>query len=190
MESTSSCESEKHNDYKNSCQSRLAIAHCRLNMFTVWARVTLCGGLGQSQSTTGNWQLAISRDAKLISLKKGHRGLRSSMGNHFRRVTEVKEFTELLSHSQRRPIVIFKHSTTCPISAAAYFEMEQFEGDVALVEVQNSRELSREIERLSGIRHESPQVLIFKKGQVVWNASHRQVKAQAVAEAISSIGRQ
>ena len=112
------------------------------------------------------------------------------MDNHFIRVTRAQEFTQLLERSLERPVVIFKHSTTCPISAAAYYEMEEFEGEVVLIEVQSARELSREIEKLTGIRHESPQVLVLEKGQVVWNASHRRVKALAVAEAISGIGKQ
>lgn len=111
------------------------------------------------------------------------------MDNHFKRLTRAHEFTTLLERSREQPVVIFKHSTTCPISAAAYYEMEGFEGEVVLVEVQRAPELSREIEKLTGIRHESPQVLILEKGQVVWNASHRRVKALAVVEAISSIGK-
>jgi len=99
----------------------------------------------------------------------------------------VHELTELLQRSQERPVVIFKHSTSCFISASAYDEMKEFEGEVMLVEVQRARELSREIEKQTGVRHESPQVLILEKGTVVWNASHRKVKALAVAEAINSI---
>ena len=66
------------------------------------------------------------------------------MENHFIKVTGAEQFTDLLSRSQKQPIVIFKHSTTCPISAAAYNEMEQLAGEVVLVEVQRARELSRE----------------------------------------------
>ena len=87
-------------------------------------------------------------------------------------------------------MVIFKHSTTCPISTAAYNEMEQFAGEVVLVEVQRARELSREIEKQTGIRHESPQVLVLENGKVVWNASHFKVKAQAVEEAVNRAGDQ
>ena len=87
-----------------------------------------------------------------------------NMDNHFIRVTRAQEFTQLLERSLERPVVIFKHSTTCPISAAAYYEMEEFEGEVVLVEVQRARELSREIEKQTGVRHESPQVLILEKG--------------------------
>jgi bacillithiol system protein YtxJ len=106
------------------------------------------------------------------------------MDNHFVRITDTKAFEELLSRSKERPVVIFKHSTTCPISASAYQQMARFEGEVALVEIQRARELSREIEDRTGVAHESPQVIVLRNGQVVWNASHWKLKAEAVAEAV------
>lgn len=112
------------------------------------------------------------------------------MDNHFVKVSGTEAFEELLNRSQEQPVVIFKHSTTCPISAAAYDEMEQFKGEVALVEVQRARELSKEIEKKTGIRHESPQVIVLEKGKVAWTASHWKVTAQAVAEAVKGAGKQ
>lgn len=105
---------------------------------------------------------------------------------NFVRITEPNVFGQLVERSHRQPIVIFKHSTTCPISAGAYREMEQFPGEVALIEVQNARELSREVEVKTGITHESPQVIVLRKGQVVFDASHWDVKAKAVADAVGA----
>ena len=110
------------------------------------------------------------------------------MENNFIRVTAADAFSLLLSRSHEQPIVIFKHSLACHISAAVYDEMEQYPGEVVLIEVQRARELSREIEKQTGIRHESPQVLVLGNGKVLWNASHYQVKAKAVAEAVASAG--
>jgi bacillithiol system protein YtxJ len=107
------------------------------------------------------------------------------MRNHFARIVDIKEFEELTERSQTRPVVIFKHSLTCPISSAAYDQMTKFEGDVALVEVQRARELSNEIENRLGVAHESPQVIVLRKGQVVWNASHFSITTAAVADAVS-----
>ena len=106
------------------------------------------------------------------------------MDNHFARITDKNSFEELVNQSKERAVVIFKHSTTCPISAAAYREMARFEGQVALVEVQRAPELSREVEKRTGISHESPQVIVLRNGKVVWNASHEKVKADAVIEAV------
>jgi bacillithiol system protein YtxJ len=64
--------------------------------------------------------------------------------------------------------------------------MARYKGEVALVEVQRARELSREIESKTGVRHESPQVIVLRNGQVVWNASHWKIKSDSVAEAVRS----
>lgn len=106
------------------------------------------------------------------------------MDNHFVRITDTKAFEELLTRSKERPVVIFKHSMTCTISASAYQQMARFEGEVALVEIQRAPELSREIEDRTGIAHESPQVIVLRNAQVVWNASHSKVEAEAVTEAV------
>ena len=106
------------------------------------------------------------------------------MENHFVKLTDLGSFEEIAIRSKERPVVIFKHSLTCPISAAAYDRMLAFEGEVQLLEVQRSRELSREIEDRLGVVHESPQIIVLRNGQVVWNASHFRITADAVAAAI------
>ena len=107
------------------------------------------------------------------------------MGNHFVRVTQKSSFEDIAVRSKEQPVVIFKHSLTCPISAAAYDQMEEFAGEVTLVEVQRARELSLEIENRLGIAHESPQVIVLHNGQVVWNASHFSITVDAVNKAVS-----
>ncbi len=111
-------------------------------------------------------------------------GIKGKMDSRFMRLTNKNSLTELLERSQQQPVVIFKHSTTCPISSAAYREMEDYEGEVALVEIQLARELSKEIAQKTGVEHESPQVLVLRNGKVVWDASHWKVKADAVADAV------
>ena len=96
-----------------------------------------------------------------------------------------REALELLwTRSHDEPVLLFKHSATCPISSTAYEEMAQLPGTVALVVVQRARDISREIEARTGLRHESPQAIILRNGQAVWSASHWNVTAQAVERAL------
>lgn len=106
------------------------------------------------------------------------------MENHFVKITDKKSFEELANRSKERPVIIFKHSLTCPISAAAYEQMAEFGGEVALIEVQRARDLSTEIENRFGIAHESPQVIVLRNGQVVWSASHFKITSAAVDDAV------
>lgn len=106
------------------------------------------------------------------------------MENHFVKVTDITAFDELANRSKERPVVIFKHSLTCPISAAAYEQMAEFDGEVALVEVQRVRDVSNEIEHRLGVAHESPQIIVLRNGKVVWSASHFKITADAVGAAV------
>ncbi len=111
-------------------------------------------------------------------------GVGGRVEDHFIKITDMKSFEEMADRSKDRPVVIFKHSLTCAISAGAYEQMAAFEGEVALIEVQRARELSTEIENHLGVAHESPQVIVLRNGQVMWNASHFEITAAAVARAV------
>jgi bacillithiol system protein YtxJ len=107
------------------------------------------------------------------------------METHFNPVADTKRLDELLALSNESPVLLFKHSTTCPISAAAYRQMQGVENEVSIVVVQQNRDVSREIEARTGVRHESPQALILRHGGVVWSASHFDITAEAVESAMS-----
>jgi bacillithiol system protein YtxJ len=106
------------------------------------------------------------------------------MKNHFTKIATTTALDELMSRSNKEPVVVFKHSTTCPISSGAYRQMEDLPGDVALIEVQSARDLSREVGERTGIEHESPQVIILRNSKPVWHASHWKITSEAVAQAL------
>lgn len=83
--------------------------------------------------------------------------------------------------------VLFKHSTTCPISQGAYTEFQAYcseEREVAAyyLYVQEARDVSNRVAEQYSIKHESLQVLYIKDGMVVWNASHWNIKKDALEE--------
>ena len=108
------------------------------------------------------------------------------MANSFFKIDNRETLDKLITDSNDKPVVIFKHSNACGISAAAYRELEKLEAQVNLLEVQSAREVSRELADMTGIRHETPQVIVLKDGKAVWNASHFDVKAGAVLKAVES----
>lgn len=106
------------------------------------------------------------------------------MDNHFIQVTDSGALEQLLARSHDEAVIVFKHSTTCPISSAAYREMSRLENDVAIVVVQQARDVSNEIAKRTGLHHESPQVIVLKNGEAVWSASHYDVTSEAVRRAL------
>lgn len=91
------------------------------------------------------------------------------------------------------PVLIFKHSTACPISAAAYGAFRRFVAShpaaarYCLVKVIEQRALSGEIARRLGVPHASPQVLLWHRGGVRWHASHWTITEQALATALAGL---
>ncbi len=108
------------------------------------------------------------------------------MGNKFLEIDDRTALDNLLTNSRQKPVIVFKHSNACSISSRAYREMEKVEADVNILVVQSAREVSRELANLTGVRHETPQVIVLRDGKAVWNASHFDVQAGAVVEAVES----
>ncbi len=115
-------------------------------------------------------------------------GLRSVTNNGFVELSDIESLDRFLAQSNGDPVIIFKHSDTCGISARAYTQMSQLERPVGLVTVQTARAVSDEIRKRMGLAHETPQVMILSEGKVVWTASHGQVKAAAVEAALEEVG--
>ena len=111
------------------------------------------------------------------------------MTNGFTEIKDIESLTQFLAAPTGDPAIIFKHSNTCGISARAYTQMTGFGRSVGIVIVQNARAVSDEIERRSGVPHETPQLLIFRNGEVIWTASHGQIRGEAVAAVLEEIGK-
>jgi bacillithiol system protein YtxJ len=105
-------------------------------------------------------------------------------------ITTVEEWESCLAESATRLVFIFKHSTRCPISSAAHDAVTRYIAKAAggpefhLVKVIESRPVSSAVAEALGIEHKSPQLILIKNGQAVWNASHYGINAEGIAEAV------
>ncbi len=100
------------------------------------------------------------------------------------RVQTPEQLDQVFARSRA---VLFKHSTRCPISAHALSEMERFhlqnpEVPIFVLDVIENRRLSEQVTRRTGVRHESPQLLLMEEGRVRWHASHFDVTARILEE--------
>ena len=102
------------------------------------------------------------------------------MKANFTEINSTEQLDELFEKSNENPIVLFKHSTSCPISAGVHEEISNADADINIVVVQHARNVSDAIAQKTGIRHESPQAIILKNGKVVYHAAHYDVTASDV----------
>ncbi len=97
----------------------------------------------------------------------------------------LSQLDELHHSSHQQPVVIFKHSTRCSISAFAKHRFEQgWDGSgkasAWLLDLIRFREVSNEIAARYGVPHESPQVIVLVGGKAVYDASHMDIDPQVV----------
>jgi bacillithiol system protein YtxJ len=109
-------------------------------------------------------------------------------------VNGIDELDRLISDSAARPVLLFKHSYSCGISAEALDELIAHLSDeardvrYAMVTVQTHRDVSNAVSTRLGVRHETPQALLVRNGRVVWSASHFRVNAIELDKALRGAG--
>ena len=105
---------------------------------------------------------------------------------NYTEIIDIAQWQQILASSNEQPVIVFKHSTTCPISAAAYREFTSAEYEHAyLVKVIEQRNVSNEIAKDLQVQHASPQVIVIQNGQATWQATHFHIKAHALNEALA-----
>lgn len=105
-----------------------------------------------------------------------------------RKIETQEQFEEL---AKQERFLLIKHSLTCPVSGAAFEEYENFledhtELNTAYLAVQEARPLSNYVADTFHIKHESPQAILFKNGEPVWNASHWKITNESLAAALKA----
>ncbi|GAA4311055.1 bacillithiol system redox-active protein YtxJ [Nibribacter koreensis] len=102
-------------------------------------------------------------------------------------LTSAEQLAHIKEESKSQPVVIFKHSTTCSISATAKSRLERQWNDSGLDQVKpyyldllSYRPISNQIAEEFSVRHESPQLLLIKDGQVQYHGSHLGINLQEV----------
>jgi bacillithiol system protein YtxJ len=106
-------------------------------------------------------------------------------------LTDVGQIDTLLSASSQRPVLLFKHSPTCGISAHVYYNLmplvreENLNANWFLISVRAHRDVSDLVAERLKVRHASPQVIVLRNGEVVWHGSHFGISERSVRRALS-----
>lgn len=87
-------------------------------------------------------------------------------------------------------VIIFKHSTRCSVSAMAKRSLA-FDKDLIpdhasfyYLDIIAHREVSNSIADLWDVKHESPQILVIKGKECLYNASHSDIEMQDIVRFI------
>ncbi|QCX53869.1 bacillithiol system redox-active protein YtxJ [Elizabethkingia sp. JS20170427COW] len=104
-------------------------------------------------------------------------------------LTSEEELYKAVEESKEHWVLIFKHSTRCPISSRV---LRNFERDLEAQDLPNYRfyyldllkyrALSNKIADDFGVAHQSPQVIVLKNEKSVYDASHHSIQVEALPE--------
>lgn len=106
------------------------------------------------------------------------------------------QIDKIISDSEQRPQIIYKHSTLCPVSAQAYRRLKLVDADVSqsadiyYLDVIAARPVSNAVAERFRIQHESPQILLIRNGRLVWDESHYGIQGDAILEALQTVSNQ
>ncbi|MFK4300910.1 MULTISPECIES: bacillithiol system redox-active protein YtxJ [unclassified Paenibacillus] len=103
------------------------------------------------------------------------------------KMTTVQQLNAALEASSDKALLLFKHSTRCPISSGAHQELESYlQGtpneniEYGIIYVVEDRPVSNEAANKLQLQHESPQAILIKGGEAVWHTSHSNITARAL----------
>ena len=123
-----------------------------------------------------------------------------SLFNHYRQSEEVIDAWRMLQDpahletalhlSHEKPVVIFKHSTRCGISAHAKHRLESdwsFSSDeieLFYLDLIAYRPISNQIAQELNVVHQSPQIIVLRNGKVVFDTSHHNISTDALRKVL------
>jgi bacillithiol system protein YtxJ len=101
-------------------------------------------------------------------------------------LTSIEQLDEIKAASNNKPQLIFKHSTTCSISKMAFSRFERAEApdtiDFYYLDLLNYRTISNAIAEKFQVHHESPQIILVKNGECIYDESHYGIMMDEVIE--------
>lgn len=99
-------------------------------------------------------------------------------------LTSLEQVDLIQQNSYTSPQVIFKHSITCSISKMALARMERSEAPENIqfyyLDLLNYRAISNAIAEKFNVYHESPQILLIKNGECIFDESHGGIQMEEI----------
>lgn len=103
-------------------------------------------------------------------------------------LTTLEQLTSIKDLSAAKPQIILKHSTRCSISVMALARLERATNvptaDFYLLDLLSYRNISNAIASEFKVSHESPQILLIKNGDCVYDESHSGISMDEIEEQV------
>ncbi len=104
-------------------------------------------------------------------------------------LTDDAGLEDIKQRSLEKPQVIFKHSTRCSISSIAKNRLERASApetlDFHILDLIRHRDISGKIADDFRVEHESPQILLIKNGECMYDESHTGISMEEIVKQVA-----
>jgi bacillithiol system protein YtxJ len=96
-------------------------------------------------------------------------------------LSSLEQLEKAIEESKVKPVAIFKHSVRCGIShhvkdrIASDYDLKPNELSFYYLDLITYRPISNKIAERLNVPHQSPQLILLKDGDVVYDASHQMI---------------
>lgn len=101
-------------------------------------------------------------------------------------IEDYNQIQNLVDASHQQPQVIFKHSTRCSISVMAKNRLERSglpdQIQFHYLDLLQYRDISNKIAEQFSVYHQSPQILLIKNGECIFEETHSAISMDEIVE--------
>lgn len=114
-----------------------------------------------------------------------------SINKDWKIISSINDLDQAEKESHDKPVVLFKHSVTCGISARAKhrledgYDLDPEKTPLYYLDLRANRDISNEIASRFGVIHQSPQIIILQNGQAIFDTSHHAVSLDELKQNLS-----
>lgn len=112
---------------------------------------------------------------------------------NWKALSTFEDLEGIIEKSSQQPVLIYKHSTSCPLSSVVRSRLEHswktdpLDIEAHLLDLISFREVSNAVEDQFKVRHQSPQVLVIDQGKCIFHCSHLAIGLKVIKKALHQI---
>lgn len=105
-------------------------------------------------------------------------------------LTNLTQAEAILMRNTDAPIILFKHSTACSVSGKAFdhlkanYKVKKKAVLFYYLDLLSHRDISALIEQKTGVKHHSPQVIVWHNGNVLYSVTHQEINWKEIQKIV------
>lgn len=110
---------------------------------------------------------------------------------HWIHLTHEDQLQKIIVRSEEKPQVVFKYSSHCQLSEAILTQLQKnccpAHMDFHFLDLTDHENISKKISEKFHVIHQSPQILLIKEGECIYQESNSEISLKEIVEHATTI---